>query len=164
MDFIDWCILCRSNGETVDHLLLYCGKAYRLWSLVFRSFGFSWVLPRSVADTLFGWQNWPGKHLSSIWNLAPLCLMWCLWRERNRRTWRVQMTSFWLFSVVLCLTGVGLGDSPLVILSLSSLALSYVFSIFSFLFPFYFSLCLVFFCIRQFSSIYIFLFIKKKEL
>uniref|UniRef100_A0A7N2MMT0 Reverse transcriptase zinc-binding domain-containing protein n=1 Tax=Quercus lobata TaxID=97700 RepID=A0A7N2MMT0_QUELO len=106
--------MCRSNGETVDHSLLHCGKAYRLWSLVFRSFGFSWVLPRSVADTLFGWWNWPGRHLSSIWNLAPLCLMWCLWRERNRRTWRVQMTSFWLFSVALCLTGLELGDSPLV--------------------------------------------------
>ena len=24
--------------------------------------------------------------MSSIWNLAPLCLMWCLWREQNRRT------------------------------------------------------------------------------
>ena len=77
--------MCRSNGEMMDHLLLHCGKAYWLWSLVFRSFGFSWVLPRSVADTIFGWWNWPGKHLSSIWNLAPLCLMWCLWRERNRR-------------------------------------------------------------------------------
>ena len=84
MDFVNQCIMCRSNGETVDHLLLHCGKAYWLWSLVFRSFGFSWVLLRSVADTLFGWWNWPGKHLSSIWNLAPLCLMWCLWRERNR--------------------------------------------------------------------------------
>uniref|UniRef100_A0A7N2MU62 Reverse transcriptase zinc-binding domain-containing protein n=1 Tax=Quercus lobata TaxID=97700 RepID=A0A7N2MU62_QUELO len=41
MDFVDRCILCRSNGETVDHLLLHCGKVYRLWSLVFRSFGFS---------------------------------------------------------------------------------------------------------------------------
>ena len=85
-DFVDWCIMCHSNGETVDHLFLHCGNAYRLWSLVFRSFGFSWVLPRSIADTLFGWWNWPGKHLSYIWNLAPLCLMWCLWRERNRRT------------------------------------------------------------------------------
>ena len=37
-------------------------------------------------DPLFDWWNWPGKDLSSIWNLAPLCLMWCLWRERNRRT------------------------------------------------------------------------------
>uniref|UniRef100_A0A7N2KMP0 Uncharacterized protein n=1 Tax=Quercus lobata TaxID=97700 RepID=A0A7N2KMP0_QUELO len=53
MGFVDWCIMCCCNGETVDHLLLHCGKAYRLWSLVFRSFGISWVLPRSVVDTLF---------------------------------------------------------------------------------------------------------------
>ena len=39
--FVDWCIMCRCNGETVDHLLLHCSKAYRLWSLVFRSFGIS---------------------------------------------------------------------------------------------------------------------------
>ena len=57
LNFVDWCIMCRSNGETVDHLLIHCGKAYRLWTLVFRSFGFSWVLPRSVVDTLFGWWN-----------------------------------------------------------------------------------------------------------
>ena len=86
MDFVDWCIMCCCNGETVDHLLLHCGKAYRLWSLVFRSFGISWVLPRSVVDTLFGWWDWLWKHSSSIWNLAPLCVMWCLWRERNWRT------------------------------------------------------------------------------
>ena len=73
MDFVDWCIMCRRNGEMVDHLLLHCGKAYWLWSLVFRSFGISWVLPRSVADILFGWWDWLGKHSSSIWNLAPLC-------------------------------------------------------------------------------------------
>ena len=74
-DFVDWCIMCQCNGETVDHLLLHCGKAYWLWSVVFRSFGISWVLPRSVADTFFGWWNWFGKHLSSIWNLVPLCIM-----------------------------------------------------------------------------------------
>ena len=39
MVFVDWCIMCRCNEETVDHLLLHCDKAYRLWSLVFRSFG-----------------------------------------------------------------------------------------------------------------------------
>ena len=46
----------------------------------------NWILLRLVANTLFGWWNWPGKHVSSIWNLAPLCLMLCLLRERNRRT------------------------------------------------------------------------------
>uniref|UniRef100_A0A7N2R1H7 Importin N-terminal domain-containing protein n=1 Tax=Quercus lobata TaxID=97700 RepID=A0A7N2R1H7_QUELO len=93
MDFVDWCIMCRCNVETVDHLLLHCGKAYWLWSLVFRSFGIARVLPRSVVDTLFGWWNWLGKHLSRVWNLAPLCLMWCLWRERNWRTFE-DMESF----------------------------------------------------------------------
>ena len=43
-DFVDWCILCQSNGESANHLLLHCGKAFQLWSLVFRSFGISWVL------------------------------------------------------------------------------------------------------------------------
>ena len=28
--FIDWCIMCRCNGETANHLLLHCGKAYQL--------------------------------------------------------------------------------------------------------------------------------------
>ena len=85
-DFVDWCIMCRCNGETVNYLLFHCEKAYQLWSLFFRSFGISWVWPRLVADTLFGWRNWFGKHSSSIWNLASLCLMWCIWRERNWRT------------------------------------------------------------------------------
>ena len=30
LDFVDWCIICRHCGETVDHLLLYCKMAYRL--------------------------------------------------------------------------------------------------------------------------------------
>ena len=85
-DFVNWCIMCCRNGETVNHLLLHYEKAYQLWSLVFRSFGISWVLPKSVVDTLFGWWNWFEKHSFSIWNLAPLCLMWCIWRERNWRT------------------------------------------------------------------------------
>ena len=123
----------------MDHLLLHYGKPNRLWSLVFRSFGISWVLSRSVASTLFGWWNWLGKHSSSIWNLAPLCLMWCLW---SKKTWIVPMTSYWLPLVALCLTGLGLGDSPLVILSLVFLALSCVTSFFSFLSSFFFLLFL----------------------
>ena len=38
MVFVDWCIMCCCNEEMVGHLLLHCDKAYRLWSLVFRSF------------------------------------------------------------------------------------------------------------------------------
>ena len=78
--------MCRCYGETVDHLLLHCGKAYRLWCFVLRIFGISWVPSCTVQDCLFSWWNWLGKHSSYIWNLVPLCLMWCIWRERNRWT------------------------------------------------------------------------------
>ena len=84
--FVDWCVMCHCCGKIVDHLLLHCGKAHRLWSFVFNTFGVSWVLSRLVIDFLFGWWNWLEKHSSNIWNLAPWCLMWCIWRECNWRT------------------------------------------------------------------------------
>ena len=59
-DFVDWCIMCRCCGETVDSLLLHCEKAYRLWCCVFRIFGISWVPSCKVSDFLFSWWNWLG--------------------------------------------------------------------------------------------------------
>ena len=39
--FVDWCIMCRHCGETVDHLFLHCEMVYRFWSFVFITFGLS---------------------------------------------------------------------------------------------------------------------------
>ena len=85
-DFVDWFIMCRCCGETVDHLLLHCENADHLWCFAFKIFGISWGPSRMVSDLLFSWWNWLGKHSSYIWNLVPLCLMWCIWNERNRWT------------------------------------------------------------------------------
>ena len=74
--------------KTVAHLLLHCEMAYWIWSFVFITFGLSWVVPRSIPDLLFGWWNWLGKHSSQIWNLVPLCIFWCIWKERNQRTFK----------------------------------------------------------------------------
>jgi hypothetical protein len=88
-----WCCMCRCDGETVDHLLLHCSAAQKLWNFVFVSFRVHWVLPRQVVDLLFGWYNWFGKHHSHIWNLIPMCLMWTVWRERNSRTFEDMSSS-----------------------------------------------------------------------
>ena len=69
----------------MNHLLLHCGEAFRLWSFALRSFRVSWVLPKRVIDLLASWQNWLGKHFSNVWNLVPHCVMWIIWRERNNR-------------------------------------------------------------------------------
>ena len=55
------------------------------------------------------------------------------------------MSSYWPPSMAFCLTGLGRGDSPLVILSLCSLAPSYVLSIFPFLYLYTLSFPFVFF-------------------
>uniref|UniRef100_A0A2N9GKS0 Rhodanese domain-containing protein n=1 Tax=Fagus sylvatica TaxID=28930 RepID=A0A2N9GKS0_FAGSY len=80
-----WCCMCKNHWETGDHLLLHCEVATALWNYVFTMFGIQWVLPATVLDMLFGWHNWFGKRSSAVWNLAPLCVMWSLWQERNRR-------------------------------------------------------------------------------
>ena len=36
-----------------------------------------------MAEVLFCWSHWLGKHNSDIWNLIPGCLMWTIWTEWN---------------------------------------------------------------------------------
>jgi len=42
--------------------------------------------PKQNLCIFFGWRNWLGKNSKDIWNLVPLCLIWILWQEWNRRT------------------------------------------------------------------------------
>ena len=42
--------------------------------------------PQQISCLVGGIQL--GKHSSSIWNLVPLYLMWCIWRERNQHTFK----------------------------------------------------------------------------
>ena len=82
---VNRCCLCCCDGESVDHLLLHCKFSHALWCEVFVVFGIQWVMPRLVKSFFFIWRNWFGKHLSIIWNMAPACLMWLVWQERNAR-------------------------------------------------------------------------------
>ena len=82
---INRCCMCEADGESVDHLFLHCGVARKLWEVIFSHFNLSWVMPRSVMERFASW--WAGGRTSSavVWKMAPLCLLWCLWKERNAR-------------------------------------------------------------------------------
>ena len=83
---LDWCYMCKRNGESVDHLFLHCHFASDLWTMVLGLFGVSWVMPRTVLGLLWCWQGSFGRHQNGcIWFIIPHCLLWCLWRERNNR-------------------------------------------------------------------------------
>jgi hypothetical protein len=85
MIVVNRCWLCESDEETVDHLLLHCEVANGLWNVILSKFGLCWVMPYSVKEFFACW--WPGGCARSavVWKMAPLCLMWCIWRERNAR-------------------------------------------------------------------------------
>lgn len=40
-----------------------------------------------MSDLLRNWRRQLGTcHVLQIWRLAHLCLMWCLWREQNAKS------------------------------------------------------------------------------
>jgi hypothetical protein len=81
---VEWCCMCKKNGEAVDHLLIHCEVASCLWHYVFTLFGIEWVMPQKVIDLFACWSQVGGRELSiDIWRMAPLCVIWCIWRERN---------------------------------------------------------------------------------
>ena len=84
---MDWCCMCKLSGETGNHLLLHCLIAWELWTMVLSIFSTTWVMPWGVEDLLSCWTGTCGKsEAGKIWKMTPHCLMWCLWQERNDRT------------------------------------------------------------------------------
>jgi hypothetical protein len=80
----------KKCGESIDHLLLHCEVATKLWSVLLMLFGVSWVMNRRVSNMFGSWKGQLGNYNAlNIWRLAPLCLMWCLWRERSVRSFKI---------------------------------------------------------------------------
>jgi len=49
-------------------------------------FEMSWIMSRRVIDLLTCWWSSERPRSVAIWKMAPICLFWCLWRERNNRS------------------------------------------------------------------------------
>lgn len=61
------CYLCKNNGETSNHLLLWCPITHKLWTMVYSLLDISWVMAGSVLEELFAWDLvWRNKKLRLI--------------------------------------------------------------------------------------------------
>uniref|UniRef100_A0A2N9H161 Reverse transcriptase zinc-binding domain-containing protein n=1 Tax=Fagus sylvatica TaxID=28930 RepID=A0A2N9H161_FAGSY len=82
----NWCCLCKSNGESVDHLFIHCPMATDMWWMVFGMFGVQWVMPRTIMDLFSCWSGQLRSHDTVlVWKMISHCLIWCLWHERSAR-------------------------------------------------------------------------------
>ena len=85
MVLVNRCWLCESDGESVDHRLLHCGVLSALWNAFFARFGLSWVMPCFVKELYASWWTGGRTRSAAVWKMVPLCIIWCIWGERNDR-------------------------------------------------------------------------------
>ena len=106
---VNRCFLCKDDEETIDHLLIHCSRAKMLWNFFLVITDYNWVFPLTVCQFLLAWQSASvGKKRKRVWLVAPLCLFWTLWNERNRTTFENEtpfvhrMKSTFLFTLWSC--------------------------------------------------------------
>ena len=62
---IDWCFMCKKDGETIDYLLIHCPVVGELWNMVFLLFGVQWVMSSGVVELLSSWSSKFNRH--NLW-------------------------------------------------------------------------------------------------
>ena len=79
------CPFCGEAEEALVHLLIHYPKIWCMWSALFSLSRACWVCPFMVKDLFMDWPSLPlRKKVSKLWRAVPLCLMWAIWKERNR--------------------------------------------------------------------------------
>lgn len=87
------CFFCEESLESVNHLFLHCRQTRQIWDLFLNIYGVKWAIPNSVRSLLESWQGQSvGKRNKKMWMTIPLCIMWTIWLERNKRCFEDQRT------------------------------------------------------------------------
>ena len=90
-----WCILCKKNNESIDHLFLHCDFSYSLWCKLLKEFDIQWVIPRSCSELLTLGQGFLlSKKGKILWNFAVNATFWAIWLERNNRIFEDSEANF----------------------------------------------------------------------
>lgn len=85
----DACALCSQEPETADHLLLGCAVTRQLWFVLLSALGLEAIAP-SRDDKLVNWwlrcRGMLGADSRAVFDSVLLLATWCVWKERNNRT------------------------------------------------------------------------------
>ena len=100
--------ICVRIVESQWRVFFFIAPLLELWSLVFCLFGIHWVMPQKVIELFESWQGKFRRHRNiELWRIVPHCLLWCIWRERNVRSFEGCDQRLSLFFYTLSSIGVG---------------------------------------------------------
>ncbi|XP_077223482.1 uncharacterized protein LOC143857094 [Tasmannia lanceolata] len=81
------CLLCGSDGESVDHLFFRCGYSDRICRSILRQFNYR----RNLKNSVLKEEEWIRSHFkkkeqcASAMRIAFGAIIYSVWRERNAR-------------------------------------------------------------------------------
>lgn len=80
------CPVCGKAKETIEHLCIHCPMIWRSCTALFSASLTGWTCPFLVHDVIIGWTCPPplSKKDVKVWRATPFCLLWEIWRERNK--------------------------------------------------------------------------------
>ncbi|XP_028087408.1 uncharacterized protein LOC114288126 [Camellia sinensis] len=84
MEASSLCLLCKAEGEIVNHVLLFYPLVRKVWINILKWLDLVWVLPGSVEVLLNWWASFKFKKVvQTMWKTVPLAVMWSIWKGRN---------------------------------------------------------------------------------
>lgn len=90
----DLCPLCNEESECVNHLLLQCNYAWKIWCWWMNLWEMSWVFPSTLKDILHQWTiNRRDPFFKKVWWAMFYIIIWSLWKERNARIFQKEICS-----------------------------------------------------------------------
>ena len=90
-----WCIMCKKEGEYVDHILLHCDFIKHIWAKMWDLFGVIGDVPYRWAEFIvIKWRfQQHGKKIKVLWRFLMMAVAWLVWLERNRRVFEERWNS-----------------------------------------------------------------------
>jgi len=90
-----WCVLCYKAEETMAHLLDDCAFTSELWDKGAHLFRRSDRKRGQPVSSIQQWGEDPFSNsiLNRLWCIYPAFLVWCVWKERNRRIFELKSKS-----------------------------------------------------------------------
>lgn len=85
----DACVPCDQEPETCDHLFLGCVVTRELWHALLSPIGLELIAPRRDDELADWWLRSRGMlnaEARPAFDLVLLLTAWCVWKERNSRT------------------------------------------------------------------------------
>ena len=82
----NWCVLCKKEEESLNHLFLYCDYSRAIWNYFLANLNCSWVMPRELLNMFASWcVGGLGERGKCLWGYLCHAVIWNIWKERNLR-------------------------------------------------------------------------------